>query len=436
MAARNQQKVIAVMAIAVAAHVGIFILLTTNQTVYDFFFKKSESSEYVVSASRLNEIVTAIRQHTREKWIEKVREIEVAVDSMDDFRQEHFDKIANGRQGPAYLEDLKRLSRNHHKEVGDRDLADPDVSLEAVYEAAKDAEKRLVNYYRDVVAAKNALKLEVPAIDAVSWVKVVPPKRIPLDKEALDHEVRSRTDGTLDAFKDNVQAGDSEIDAMIKHAEKIMEKAGLEGGGNLDEGWEQLPESAMGSTRGATLLPDELAPDAEGTSAGDFNAEAGRYIGPTGSSNRNLFINKWYVLGPFENRFRSNLDASFMPESVIDLDSKTIGKDGKEISWEYWRRRSLRIEPGWAPRDSVYYGWTEVYVEKAGKYWISTGSDDYGKLWINGELVWKSDTGPKSFRADEFTGEFDLEQGVNEILFRCENHGGTMGWSVIFHIAK
>ena len=39
----------------------------------------------------------------------------------------------------------------------------------------------------------------------------------------------------------------------------------------------------------------------------------------------------------------------------------------------------------------------------------------------------------KAYRADEYTGEMELEAGLNEILYRCENGGGTMGWSLVLH---
>lgn len=464
--------------------VGMGVLITVKPEILDFM-RTSSSGGLSVSASRLAEIVEEIRGFTRKDWRKSLAELREATALMETARAEHYTQIRTAKSD-AILAEFVRLTENHHQPVRLVDRSDPTlprellvayrsdpnlklvdlttveqahtvvadltakgaperylidingekVSLAWIFEEMKSAEMRLTNAYRDIVGAKNLLKLDVPPIDAVSWVKVVPPRRISLQQPQLDHEVRSTSDGSLDYFKDNVKIGASEIDAMKKYAQKMLEKAGLDDDGKGGEGWANINDQVFGSNAGETLLPDELSLDDNGGQDDDFDSVAGRYVGPRGSANQNIFVDKWYVLGPFENRFRSNLDASFMPESVIDLENPVIGKDDKEISWEYWRMPKVRIEPSWAPRGAVYYGWTEVYVEEEGGYWMSMGSDDYGKLWVNGELVWKSDTRPKSFKASEHTAEFQLKRGINELLMRCENNGGTMGWALIIHNKK
>lgn len=397
------------------------------------WFGNQSSEGFAISPSALNGIVEQIRDNTRLKWIDRVGDIERMTVKIEDIRQKHFERIKAGGQGEAYLTKFKELSKDAHAQIQTYNLNDPKVSLWKVFEAGKNAELRLMNYYRDIRGAQNAIKLEVPASDAIAFVKVVLPQRITLEAQTLDATDYGGDKQLLEAFKKNILNGGSEIDAMVEACKKILKKA-LEGDSD-DKGEGSLVldnANEFGSRAGDTLRPDELF-NSEGTSDGGFKSNPGRIVQQQEDGFRNdwMYINKWYVIGPFENRFRTNLDSAFLPETVVDLDNVTIGKENREIRWEYWVRNKQRIEPSWAPRGAIYYGWTEVSMPNAGKYWVALGSDDYGKMWLNGKLVWKSDSTPKTYRADEYVAEMDFQQGVNQILFRCENAGGTMGWSVV-----
>ncbi|MFW5858410.1 MAG: hypothetical protein ACOCYP_00160 [Planctomycetota bacterium] len=396
-------------------------------------FGGGDGSGFAISAGDIDDIVKRIRDTTRERWLEKTRDLISMTRRIDQIRDKRFADIREGVQGESYLERFIQLAREKHAPIDAglyERIDEPGVPLSVVFEATKAAELQLTNSYRDIRGALNAIRLEVPAIDAIGWVKVVQPRRITLAADGIDND-SVRSQDALETFKHEVNRGASEIDAMLQHAEKIVEKAeeADEGGGG-GAGVPMISDTGFGSTRGATLRPDELF-ESRSTSDGGFDARPGRVVADDGRRQDWMYVDKWYVMGPFENRFRSNLDASFLPETVVDLDNVTLGKDDREIGWKYWDCKAQRIEPSWAPRGCIYYGWTEVYMEDAAKYWVALGSDDYGKVWINGKEVWKSDTVPKPYRADEHVAEFEFKQGVNEILFRCENNGGTMGWSMV-----
>jgi hypothetical protein len=421
------------MVIAVTLIAGAITILQTNQAAYDFFFKQDpQQAQLNIPLSQLTKITDSIRDNKRDEWLEKVRTLYQHVELIQAKRSAFFDRVLDAK-GPDYLSELQRLSTAQHAPVQSLDLSQDDVPLHDIYQAARFAELTLVNYYRDISSAQYGMQSHVAATDAVGWVKVVVPQRVDLDAYGLDQSVADY--GHLESFKTQLLVGGSSFEAMNKNMETIIEKIGADEG----EGSEGFQVEAMmavaGSFAGETLNPDELELGGEAASD-DFGAMPGRVLSRNAILNNNFYLDKWYVMGPFENRGRANLDASFLPESIIDLDNTTIGKDGKEIGWEYWVRSHIpnkpRIEPRFAKRGSIYYGWTEVFAEEAGPYWIAVGSDDYGKMWVNGELIWKSGTRPKPYRPSEYVLEVELKQGVNEILFRCENGGGTMGWSVIF----
>ncbi|MFW5751259.1 MAG: hypothetical protein ACOCZK_06380 [Planctomycetota bacterium] len=417
-------------------HSGLLMPLAvvTVSALVIWGFSGGDSSGFAISPGDIDEVVKRIRDTKREQWLAQTHDLIGMTRRIDQVRDKRFAEIREGAQGESYLEHFIQLAREKHAPVEAglfERIDDPDVPLSVVFEAAKAAELHLTNSYRDIRGALTAIRLEVPAIDAIRWIKVVRPRRITLVAGDIDSD-SIRGQDALEAFKHEVNRGASEIDAMLQHAEKIVEKAeAVDRHGGGGDHVPLISEAGFDSTRGPTLRPDETTSAHRGTADGGFDARPGRVVADDGRRQDWMYVDKWYVMGPFENRFRSNLDASFLPETVVDLDNVTLGKDDREIGWRYWDCKAQRIEPSWAPRGSIYYGWTEVYMEQAGKYWVALGSDDYGKVWINGKEVWKSDTVPKPYRADEYVGEFEFRQGANEVLFRCENNGGTMGWSMV-----
>jgi hypothetical protein len=97
----------------------------------------------------------------------------------------------------------------------------------------------------------------------------------------------------------------------------------------------------------------------------------GRFVHLRG---KNLaFADRWYLLGPFDNAGRANIENQFPPETLVDSNA--------------------------------------TYV----------GSDDFSKLWIEDQFVWASGTKLKPWRVDEGFRKVRLKQGVNRVLFRVEN---------------
>ena len=211
-----------------------------------------------------------------------------------------------------------------------------------------------------------------------------------------------------------------------------MAEGRADGDGFITDG--EIREASI-PYNGQTIQPNELE-YADDTPDTDFGALPGRVVDAwTGESSEApwIYLDAWYMLGPFDNRFRNNLRTQFAPESMVNLDEAVQGKDRKVIRWQYLRSPKARIEPEPAERGAIYYGFTEVWVERAGSYHVSFGSDDYGKVWINDELVWESSTRSKPFRHNELVKELPLRAGLNRVLVRCENNGGTMGWAVLVH---
>ena len=155
-----------------------------------------------------------------------------------------------------------------------------------------------------------------------------------------------------------------------------------------------------------------------------------------------MYVQDWYVIGPFPNPDRVNLRRKFPPESVVDLDATYVGKDGRTIKWEFMQTRNSTPKESWrsdgkaeivpynAEEYGIWYAYAEVFADTACDRWIAVGSDDRSDIWVNDAPVWGSSNKLKSWRIDEGYRRIRLNKGRNRILARIENGWHALGWSV------
>lgn len=189
-----------------------------------------------------------------------------------------------------------------------------------------------------------------------------------------------------------------------------------------------------GSSAGASSGPPPVTKD--------LVAAPGRIISAQTVPGRWMFVDSWYLLGPFDNAGRANLEKQFPPETVIDLNATYLGKRGRPVRWDFHQSAQPRVAPpfdafnplasglgdggagAFKSRDLeyiIYYGYTELRAEQECDVWLAIGSDDFSKLWIEDQLVWSSGKQHKSWRVDEGFRKVRLKQGVNRVLIRVEN---------------
>jgi hypothetical protein len=145
-----------------------------------------------------------------------------------------------------------------------------------------------------------------------------------------------------------------------------------------------------------------------------------------------MFVDTWYVIGPFPNPSRANIDRQFPPETIIDLNASYVGKDGREVQWEFHQTGSVVVRPTNEEEYGIWYYYTELYFDRPMDLWIATGSDDRGDIWLNDLPIWVSSDKLKGWRVDEGFRKVAFRQGVNRILYRLEN--GWIGTGLSFGI--
>lgn len=162
----------------------------------------------------------------------------------------------------------------------------------------------------------------------------------------------------------------------------------------------------------------------------------GRKLTSGGEPAEWLFVDTWYTIGPFDNQGRRNLLTKFPPETLIDLDATYVGKDGRQISWQFVQSRDKLVVPADAEEYAIYYAYTEVYSDIPRDVWISLGSDDKANVWINDMPVWISGDQLKGWNPSEGYRKVHLNAGANKILYRVENGWQGMGYSLAIHAIR
>jgi hypothetical protein len=117
----------------------------------------------------------------------------------------------------------------------------------------------------------------------------------------------------------------------------------------------------------------------------------GRMLGAGGEYANRIYLNSWYVIGPFPGRHGADMfdNPAYPPEKAVLLDAVYYGKDKRLLKWRYVTAQSYPFEPPDQAEDSVYYGYTEVFVDEACDLIAWIGADDDLQVYLNDRMVWK-----------------------------------------------
>ncbi|GHC02706.1 hypothetical protein GCM10007047_19180 [Cerasicoccus arenae] len=173
------------------------------------------------------------------------------------------------------------------------------------------------------------------------------------------------------------------------------------------------------------------------------NALPGRRFSASSSRQGWLYLDTWYVIGPWDNDgdLRS-FDIPLPPESEINFDGAYTGKvytpqharqdseqgiirgytlnEPRTLRWNFIQSDSIRTMVPDEVSNATYYLHTDIYFEEARDMLIAIGSDDSAKVWINGFPVWQ-DSGQSRWALGEHFNKVYFKQGYNSILVRLEN---------------
>jgi hypothetical protein len=317
-------------------------------------------------------------------------------------------------------------------------------SLHNCYMTALKLEAAAYDAYETWRALTLADQQQIPWDQAREVTKLGRPNRRESKKDVLDGAVT--TMAGFKAFREEVTFVKNEFDSIVVGVQRMRDLVeGLDspGIGRDNTAAVQLSGTSyqgaggieFGASVGPPLLADEVFPSSQSKlKEANFQPEPGRSVREGGQPMQWMYIDTWYFIGPFPNPQRTNLDKKFPPESVVDLDSIYVGKDDRQLKWRFRRYPSYCIVPFDVTNYAIWYGYTEVWSDEEKEYWFMFGSDDYGKSWVNGKLVWASGKTPHHYIPDRGFKKVKLNKGPNRLMFKIENAGGTMGFSVIMAV--
>jgi hypothetical protein len=347
-----------------------------------------------------------------------------------------------------------------------------------LYRAAGLLDKRNHEVYRVFKACELARIQALPLREAYEVTDVVVPVHPAADEAVFRKRIVTTAGEDLPRLKGQLSMIQTEIKGMVAAATRMLDLAailepGLLGGGST---WDIASAEGqlyrIGSVFGGRR---DLFQGQSGVDPTAFQHEWGRGEGPitkkelglpiqlgldlsktiplpgrkllkSGPGAEWMFINTWYVIGPFPNPNRQNLTKKFPPEASIDpqlgfvgldLDASYVGAGGRTLRWNFVTTdRQVCFIPPRPEEWVIWYAYSEIWSEEEQDKFCIFGSDDWGQCWIDGILVFTSGITPHPWIPDRDYAKVHFRKGFNSVLFKLENTWGRTGWSLCVFTGK
>ena len=176
---------------------------------------------------------------------------------------------------------------------------------------------------------------------------------------------------------------------------------------------------------------------------------AGRMLGMGGEFANRVYVNSWYLIGPFEGKHGSGLFSNnrYPPERGVILDAVYVGKGNRPVKWRYVNAASYPLVPPEPDEDAVYYGYTEVMMDRDQELTMWIGADDDGQIWLNDVQVWAGgninkmsfwpalydvpNTHARDYNMTEGKRTVRFRKGRNKIFFKMANGPTRLFFSLV-----
>lgn len=182
---------------------------------------------------------------------------------------------------------------------------------------------------------------------------------------------------------------------------------------------------------------------------GTMHKGVGRMLGRGGEFANRVYVNSWYLIGPFEGKHGRELFANhrYPPEDGVVLDAAYPGKDNRVVKWRYFNADSYPLVPPDFAEDAVYYGYTELMLDREQELTMWIGADDDAQIWLNDEPVWvggninkasfwtalydTQNTYAHDFNMNEGKRRVRFKQGRNKLFFKLANGPSRTFFSLV-----
>lgn len=134
------------------------------------------------------------------------------------------------------------------------------------------------------------------------------------------------------------------------------------------------------------------------------------------------FINRWYLLGPFDAPAFTGFSKAFPPESNVDLAASYPGQSSR-IHWQPYQTadrlgQTNLVQVIGPVKEAVGYAYAEVHSPTDQDIQLRCGADDNMTVWINDQRVFGRNQWLNGTRLDRFSAPCSLRKGKNRILVK------------------
>lgn len=151
------------------------------------------------------------------------------------------------------------------------------------------------------------------------------------------------------------------------------------------------------------------------------------------------FVERWYVVGPFDSTKGTGFDKAYAPEAGVDLTATYEGKGGAKASWKavvakpdskgkQYAMVDLNAELA-KHKDAVSYAYAVVSLDKDTPVELRAGSTTSIKIFVNGKPVFARDEYHHGHVMDQHVGQTILKAGKNELLLKICQNNQTEQWA-------
>ncbi|MDP9126175.1 MAG: hypothetical protein M3N82_16535, partial [Pseudomonadota bacterium] len=183
-----------------------------------------------------------------------------------------------------------------------------------------------------------------------------------------------------------------------------------------------------------------------GVDVATLHTAAGRVFGAGGAYAERVYLDTWYVIGPFAGKGDESMQSGYPPEDGVDLDAVYPGPEGRTLTWQFTSRGFYPFIPPDRRANAVWYAYTELRVDQDRDVWLAIAADGDSMMWLDERLIWVSAPGdkpwyhPPYYLRDELVGSLALTEGqrrvhlaagVHRLLFKLYNDSDHAFFSVV-----
>ena len=370
-----------------------------------------------------------------------------------------------------FLESVKRaLTQPNMKEFNDTRLAAPEdhpsipenASPAELYKLARQLEQSIVEHYNDFRVGEMAINQNRSYNEARKNSQGIGlPKRSDLLSELAERKSaltqQSSKVSDLNAYRTSLRNARDQVASIHRRANSLLAQAAGIGGNKMETNalrvlLAQGAFQAQGESADLSKIMRAMHRQASGNGNSQWvdptfhlqqeggkqmahvdrlpgvriprkrifaEAMSGRRFSRNSKRQGWLYLDTWYLIGPWENHGRVDYTNIHPPEKGIDFDATYSGKNNRPLRWTYIQSNNIRVIPKPAPADSTWYAYTELFFEEPMDMLLAIASDDATKVWINGQVVWQ-ENGLSQWRIGEGIRKVFFKKGTNKILLRAE----------------